>query len=94
MKAVVFALGARAVVVDIDGDLETLQAIVGGYIEEATRLPLPSGAVAYCNEDGHAFGLPANRGYRGTIVVVGMNYDGEQISLTDSQISTIFGAIE
>lgn len=41
----------------IDGGLESLQAIVGGYIE---RLPMHEGLSLVCNEDGQMRGLPVS----------------------------------
>lgn len=39
-------------------DLPSLQALVGGYLEEVR---LPYHGVLYCNEEGKFEGLPANR---------------------------------
>lgn len=41
----------------IDQDLETLQSLVGGYVEAVNFGP---GAVALLNEDGKMLGLPTN----------------------------------
>jgi hypothetical protein len=40
-----------------DGELATLQAAVGGYIERTYSL---TGSVLYVNEDGFSLGLPTN----------------------------------
>jgi len=94
VRALVFASGTAPAEADIGDDLETLQRVVGGYIETATGFDLPEGATAYVNEDGATLELERNRGYRGTIVVVGVDRDGSEISLTDSQVTEITGAIK
>jgi len=93
VRALVFAPGTAPAEADIDDDLETLQRVVGGYIETATEFDLPEGATAYVNEDGTRLELQRNRGYRGTIVVVGFDVDGVQIDLTDEQTAEILGAV-
>ena len=93
MRALVFVPGKAAAEADIGDDLETLQRLVGGYIETATGFDLPEGATAYVNEDGATLELERNRGYRGTIVIVGFDADGAQIALTDEQIAEILGAV-
>jgi len=93
VRALVFAPGTAPAEADIGDDLETLQRVVGGYIETATGFDLPRGCVAYVNEDGATLELQRNRGYRGTIVIVGFDADGAQIGLTDEQIAEILGAV-
>lgn len=79
---------------EIGGDLESMQAIVGGYIEEVTPFSDPVAIV--CNEEGKRQGLPLNRPLtdrhgvpydflRGTFFIAGV--EGEHfVSLTDDQI--------
>lgn len=81
---------------EIGGDLESMQAIVGGYIEEVTPFNEPVAIV--CNEEGKLNGLPLNRPLtdrhgipydflRGTFFIAGV--EGEHfVSLTDDQIRT------
>lgn len=82
----------------IDQDLETLQSLVGGYIEAVNFGP---GVVALLNEDGKMLGLPTNNratrwaiarniGLRpgdyivGTMVIVGaVDADGDFTDVPD-----------
>ena len=93
MRALVFAPGFPSAEVDIRDDLETLQRLVGGQVETATGFDLPEDVFAYVNEDGVTLELQRNRGYRGTIVVVGFDADGVQIDLTDEQAAEIIYAV-
>ena len=79
---------------EIGGDLESMQAIVGGYIEEVAPFSEPVAIV--CNEEGKLQGLPYNRPLVdrnglpydilcGTFFIAGVQ--GEHfVSLTDDQI--------
>lgn len=81
---------------EIGSDLESMQAIVGGYIEEVTPFNEPVAIV--CNEEGKLQGLPYNRPLVdqnglpydilcGTFFIAGV--EGEHfVSLTDNQIRT------
>lgn len=81
---------------EIGGDLESMQAIVGGYIEEVTPFTDPVAIV--CNEEGKNQGLPLNRPLTdrhgvpydflcGTFFIAGV--EGEHfVSLADDQIRT------
>jgi Domain of unknown function (DUF3846) len=67
MKALVIpadeALGVREVQIpgqDSDGTLESLQVLVGGFIETIPH-PTRSDVAPYFNEEGKLLGLPANR---------------------------------
>ena len=59
---------------EVSAALESLQKLVGGYIE---AIPIAKGISVLCNEDGRLLGLPANCFVRphmevvGTIVVIG-----------------------
>lgn len=58
MKAIVINPGEKAVLVDQEWNLETLQAAVGGYIES---FPTHDADVTvYGNEEGKLKGLPVN----------------------------------
>lgn len=84
-------------VMEMDGSLKKMQALVGGYIQAVPARDDPS-AVLVCNEEGKLLGLPENRFLRdstgrpydiihGTFFVAGSS--GEQFcSLTDAQIET------
>lgn len=79
---------------EIDGSLESMQAIVGGYIETVSPFTEPVSIV--CNEEGKLQGLPLNRPLVdqhgvpydflcGTFFLAGV--EGEHfVSLTDDQI--------
>lgn len=81
-------------VAEISDQLETMQAIVGGYIEAVT--PFTDPAAIICNEEGKLQGLPYNRPLVdrnglpydilcGTFFIAGV--EGENfVSLTDDQI--------
>lgn len=69
---------------EIDGSLEGLQALVGGYIQAV--YPFEDPVAVVCNEEGKLEGLPLNRALRdadgeiydivaGTFVVVGLTDD-------------------
>jgi len=55
-----------AEITEIENDLETYQAIVGGYIE---CLTLDEKAILICNEEGKLKGLPDNFAYKGDVIV-------------------------
>jgi hypothetical protein len=76
---------------EIDGSLESMQEIVGGYIEVHYPWDMPCCVV--CNEEAERLGLPLNRllrydngvyeVFRGTVFAVGI--EGEEFaSLTDA----------
>jgi uncharacterized protein DUF3846 len=64
MKALLIPVEGALEEVELDGTLEQLQSLVGGYIE---ALPLPAfmgyarDATAYVNEEGKLHGLEHNR---------------------------------
>ncbi|MBC6678653.1 DUF3846 domain-containing protein [Zhenpiania hominis] len=47
-------------IVEIDGDLESMQNLVGGYIEE--YMPFEDEVAIVCNDEGKINGLEPNRG--------------------------------
>lgn len=68
---------------EIDNTLETMQKIVGGYIETVT---LSNGIVLICNEEGRLKGLkPSARilgeVYFGNVILAGYDGDGEFCSI-------------
>lgn len=89
IKAIVKRVGEDPVVTMIDDSLESLQALVGGYIE---MVSVPKGVVI-CNEEGRLMGLPLNCmicdiSFCGTIVVTGDTEDGD---LTDVPVEWLKG---
>lgn len=46
---------------EIDGSLQSMQEIVGGYIEVAYDSAIKDDAVIICNEEGKLIGLEENR---------------------------------
>lgn len=68
---------------EIDNTLETMQKIVGGYIETVT---LSKDTVLICNEEGRLKGLqPSARilgeVYFGNVILAGYDEDGEFCSI-------------
>lgn len=55
----VVAPGEKPVLDTIDGSLESMQKIVGGYIEQ--YMPFEDEVAIICNEEGKINGLPLNR---------------------------------
>ena len=53
----------EAEVIRIDRNLETMQQLVGGYIEE--YMPFEDDVALICNEEGKMLGLDLNRGIKG-----------------------------
>ena len=82
---------------EIDGSLESMQSVVGGYIQAVSPFEDPT-VLLVCNEDGKVIGLPENRFLRnrngipydiihGTFFLAQGN-DESFCSLTDKQIQT------
>jgi hypothetical protein len=75
-------------IVDIENDLKTLQAIVGGYIEIV--YPFDDTVALVCHEEGKLISLPLNRSLEdydiiaGTFIIVGLSED-DFCSLTPEQ---------
>lgn len=97
IKALVINPGMSADAIEIESDLESLQEIVGGYIEIVW--PFNDNAAIICNEEGKILGLEKNRPIHdedglvydivcGTMIIAGDDEDsGEFVSLTDNQIA-------
>lgn len=62
IKVVVLNPGERAKIAEIDGSLEGMQKLVGGYIEPF--YPYREEVCIVCNEEGKIDGLPLNRSVR------------------------------
>lgn len=82
---------------EIDGSLQSMQELVGGYIETVFPFEDPE-TILVCNEEGKLQNLPENRFLRdsqgrpydlirGTFFFAGVN-DADLCSLTDKQIQT------
>ena len=75
--------------VEIDFNLDVLQALVGGSIQLVT---LDRNTSLYCNAEGKLLGLPGNRRLdngdivTGTFVIFYDDGTGEKASLTDEQV--------
>ena len=55
MRVVYLKVGRPPVVKDIDGSLESMQELVGGYIQS---VPLSYNTALVCDEDGKVKGRP------------------------------------
>lgn len=82
--------------IEMENELEAMQAIVGGYIEV---YPLAEGVAIVCNEEGKMNGMELNRPIyhggkivdiiAGTFFIAGDDISiGEFVSLTEEQIET------
>lgn len=91
MRAIVKEVGKPPKVEDIANELETIQGIVGGYIEAVSA---GQGICLICNEEGKLNGLPPNFpiGHDvivGNAVFVGYGRSGDFADLTDEQIDIV-----
>lgn len=78
MKALIKKPGKPFQRISIDGELKTLQKLVGGYIEV---VPICKDTVCVCNEEGRLMGLEPNCAingidFVGTILIMGSK-DGD-----------------
>lgn len=83
-------VGKRPEVREIDGELETMQKLVGGYIQ---MVPMGNGVDLVCDEEGKLKDYPLNQPiFDGHDIVCGDFFltrtgdEGECISLTDDDI--------
>lgn len=88
MKVIVAEPKKEPYVKEIDGSLESMQEIVGGYI--TYYFPWGNRVVVVCDEDGELKSLPRNRfvGHElvlGTFFMCSLEY-GEFVGLTDEEI--------
>lgn len=89
-KVLLFPVKAAPQVLDIDSGLASMQALVGGYIENVT---LEDGVGLVCNEEGKLTGLPFNRRVpelndviRGNFFISRYNDEGETVDVTPEDI--------
>lgn len=94
-RGIVKRPGKPAEVVEVDVELEGLQALVGGYVELVPNVA-PRGVAVWCNEEGKPRCMSPNvrLGHHlvvGTIVVTGEREDEdgetEPCELTDAQVN-------
>ena len=94
LRVLVVEPGQPPAVQEIDGSLESMQRLVGGYIQAV--YPFDDPVALICNEEGKLLGLPMNRTLRdergvpydivcGTFFVAGLKED-DFASLTEQQI--------
>ena len=89
MRVLVVEPGKRPVEQEIDGSLESMQAIVGGTIQAI--YPFEDFVALICNDEAKLIGMKGNRRYgkRGVIAgpffICGCNL-GEYRSLTDDEV--------
>lgn len=91
IKAVVAEVGKEPEVREITDSLESMQAIVGGYVE---CIMMPGNIDIYINEEGRLMNLPFNRFVAGlplvgNIFAVSRDKDGNCISLNQNQIDSL-----
>lgn len=96
MKIIVKEVGKEAEVKEIEGTLEDLQAIVGGYAE---RIKLTERFYMLVNEEGNFQRLPLNiimKSEKGPTPIVGnvcfvhVAEGGEMVSLNDFQMNWVW----
>jgi len=92
IDVLVYRCSEEPISMRIEGTLEAMQKIVGGYIE---YVRLTDNMIAIVNETGLLDGLPYNR-YQvfGTFFVAGNDGDGDLCSLTKHQKEHVTSALE
>ena len=96
MKAIIKEVGKQPKVEEIKNDLETLQNLVGGYIE---LVRMGGGVGLIVNEEGKLNGLPVNFPIGidfvvGTAVFVAYGNDGEFTDLSEVQEQMVMNFLE
>lgn len=95
MKVVKILPGEEPEAVEITGTLESMQAVVGGFVEHVS---LTQTLDIWVNEEGLLLQLPYNRTLAtpfgeiplfGTILVTSHDEQGETIGLTDGQVNFV-----
>lgn len=95
MRVIIKEVGKGFEIAEIENTLESIQAVVGGYLEIVPSHLAYEKIAVICNEEGLLIGLEPNMriGHNivvGNILFVGV--DGEEFSsLTDEQIDLIMG---
>lgn len=93
IKVLVKEPGKPAALKEIDGDLKSMQAIVGGYIEVLTINHNPE-ILLICNEEGKLNRLHPNFPFRGDLIVGPVCFargddEGEIVGLEDGDLEII-----
>jgi len=95
MKILIIEPMKKPYVKEVNDNLESLQAVVGGLIQPL--YPFRDNVVLVCNDEGKMLGMPLNRALRdpktgeiwdviaGTFFIVGVERN-EFVSLTDAQV--------
>jgi len=102
IKAIVVEPGREPAVHSIENNLESLQGLVGGYIQAV--YPYDDPVAIICNEEAKLEGLPLNRALRdedgdvydivaGTFLIVGLTED-DFGSLTDELMEKYYKLFE
>ena len=98
MRVIVIEPKKKPMVQDIGSDLESMQKIVGGFIQAI--YPFEEPVVLICNEEGKLMNLPLNRALRndagevydivsGTFFLCAAPLDSDRfVGLTDQQVKT------
>ncbi len=82
-------LGLKPQIEKIDGSLEAMQAIVGGYIEKSPCDSMP-GVDLICNEEGMSLSLEPNGcGILGSFFFARFGEEGDWVNLTLADILEI-----
>jgi hypothetical protein len=74
IKVLVVEVGKEPEIREIPSTLESMQGIVGGYIE---GIPLPGQVVLVCNEEGKLNGLPPNFALRNDVIMGNVFFAGD-----------------
>ena len=85
-RVLVFPVGKEPEIQLIDGKLESMQKIVGGYIEIVS---VGDCLDLVCTEEGLITGLPLNRGLRGTFFIMRRDSEGDAVDMTDRDIADV-----
>ena len=94
MRVIKAVPGQEPVAVDIGNEVDDMDAVVGGFPKQFHNVPSgPRRLVFYCNENGPAYKLPANRQLPdsetpivGTILVVAFNGSAE-VDMTEQEVA-------
>jgi len=95
VRVLIYPVGENPREERIASDLQTLQGLVGGYIEIVTLERTPDGGSLglVCNEEGWLIPLPPNRRVPGVDLIAGQflivrhDAEGELMSLSGSDIA-------
>lgn len=90
MKILVYEPNKEAYEKEIDGSLESMQKMVGGYIE---TISIGMNFLIVCNEEGLLLNLEPNRGLVGTFFIC-KSEAPEMVGLTDAEIELIMHKIK